>query len=55
MNRKIGRSGGVSGDRGMVSTKVAMRRQISISPKLAETANSDQRRRRNLEGGVILI
>lgn len=48
-----GRSGGAPA-RGVTSTNVARRRQVSISPKLAATANSDQKSKRNLDGVVMV-
>lgn len=53
--KKMGRSGGAFEDRGIVKTNVATRRQISISPRLAETASSAQSRCKNFVGGMILM
>lgn len=53
--RKIGNRGGAFDDLGIVRTNVAIRRQLSISPKFAETNSSDQNSCKNLDGGMALM
>lgn len=55
MCRKIARRGGEFSGRGMVSAKVAIRVQTSVSPRFAVVSSSDHNNRRNFSQPHVLM